>query len=255
MFATERYEKIMEILQEKRTIKVSALSELFGVSIETIRRDLDYMEKDGRLKKVYGGAVLEQVIAQEKNHTSRIAANAGLKQEIAGIACRYVEEGQSIAMDASTTNLEIAKVLKNNFDHLTVITNAIDIALELHDKEHFNTILTGGVLRGEELCLIGGLAEEFLEKFHIDKVFASVSGISITNGFTDYGLGEYHVKKKMIERAREVIVVADSSKFDVVSLMKVGDLDICDFIITDSKINANIMLKYQEKGLKIINKV
>lgn len=92
LFATERYEKIMEILREKRTIKVSALSELFGVSIETIRRDLDYLEKDGRLKKVYRGAALEQVLAQEKSLTSRIAANAGLKQKIARIACRYVED-------------------------------------------------------------------------------------------------------------------------------------------------------------------
>lgn len=255
MLATERHQRIMEILHENRSVKVSDLSELFGVSIETIRRDLDLLEKNGKLSKVYGGAVLEQVIAQEKNLTSRISTNTGLKQEIALIACRFVEEGQSIAMDASTTNLEIAKMLKKSFSRLTVITNAIDIALELHGKEHFNIILTGGVLRGDELCLLGGLAEEFLEKFHIDKVFASVSGISITSGFTDYGLGEYHIKRKMIERAREVIVVADSSKFDVVSLMKVGNLDICDFIITDSKINTNIMLKYQEKGVKIINKV
>ncbi len=255
MLATERHEKIMEILNEKKSVKVSALSELFNVSIETIRRDLDYMEKDGRLTKVYGGAVLEHVVAKEINLTSRISANVELKQEIGRIACRFVEEGQSIALDTSTTNLEIAKVLKKNFNRLTVITNAIDIALEMKDKEHFNTVLTGGVLRGDELCLLGGLAEEFLDKFHIDKVFASVSGISLTSGFTDYGLGEYHVKKKMIERAREVIVVADSTKFDIVSLMKVGDLDICDFIITDSKLNPNILLKYQEKGIKIVNQL
>lgn len=253
MLAQERHEKIMEMLLDKKSVKVTALAQMFGVSIETIRRDLDCLEKDGRLTKVYGGAVLEHVIAQEKNLNLRIATNRDLKQEIARIACRFVDEGQSIAMDTSTTNLEIAKMLKKNFHRLTIITNAVDIALELRDKEHFNTILTGGVLRGDEMCLLGGLAEEFLEKFHIDKVFASISGISVSNGFTDYGLGEYHVKIKMIERAREVIVVADSSKFDVISLLKVGDLDMCDLIITDSKINAKVLQKYQEKGVKIIN--
>jgi len=249
----ERQEKIMVMLLDKTSVKVSELARIFGVSIETIRRDLDFLGKEGRLTKVYGGAILEHVVAQEKNLTSRISTNRELKQEIARIACRFVEEGQSIALDASTTNLEIAKMLKKNFNRLTIITNAIDIALELRDKEHFSTILTGGTLRGDELCLIGGLAEEFLEKFHIDKVFASVSGISVTNGFTDYGLGEYHVKRKMIERAREVIVPADSSKFDVISLLKVGDLDMCNFIITDSQLNENVLQKYEENKVKIIN--
>ena len=253
MLTQERQEKIMVMLLDKTSVKVSELARIFGVSIETIRRDLDFLGKEGRLTKVYGGAVLEHVVAQEKNLNSRISANREQKQEIARIACRFVEEGQSIALDASTTNLEIAKMLKKSFNRLTIITNAIDIALELRDKEHFNTILTGGTVRGDELCLIGGLAEEFLEKFHIDKVFASVSGISVTNGFTDYGLGEYHVKRKMIERAREVIVPADSSKFDVISLLKVGDLDMCNFIITDSQLNENVLQKYEENKVKIIN--
>ena len=84
-------------------------------------------------------------------------------------------------------------------------------------------------------------------------MFASVSGVSISNGFTDYGLGEYHVKMKMIERAREVIVPADSSKFDVISLIKVGNLDLCDFIITDSHLNENILQKYRENKVRIVN--
>lgn len=254
MLSQERQEKIMGLLQDKRSVKASELSKYFGVSIETIRRDLDYLKKEGQLTKVYGGAILEKVVAQEQNLILRASTNHALKQEIARIACRFVEEGQSIAMDSSTTNLEIAKMLKKNFDRLTVITNGIDIAMELRDKEHFNTVLTGGTLRVGEVCLVGGLAEEFLDKFHIDKVFASVSGISISNGFTDYGLGEYHVKMKMIERAREVIVPADSSKFDVISLIKVGNLDLCNFIITDSRLNENVLQKYQENKVRIVNR-
>ncbi|SHI22274.1 transcriptional regulator, DeoR family [Sporobacter termitidis DSM 10068] len=254
MLTQERHEKIIKILREEKSVKVSELAEMFGVSIVTIRRDLDYLNKEGRLTKVYGGAILEHVVAQEKKYTVRAAANLELKKEIAQIACQFVEEGQSIALDTSTTNLEIAKMLKKNFDHLTIITNAIDIALELRDKDRFSIILTGGTLRGDELCLLGGLAEEFLNKFHIDKVFASVSGISVSDGFTDYGLGEYHVKMKMIERAREVIIPADSSKFDVISLLKMGDLDLCDFIITDSKLDKNILQKYLDNQVKIVNK-
>lgn len=255
MLTQERQDLIMETLTKEKSVKVAELAERFGVSIVTIRRDLDYLNKQGHLTKVYGGAVIEKVVAQEKKLLTRAAANLELKQEIAEIACRFVEEGQSIALDSSTTNLEIAKALKKHFDSLTVITNGIDIALALRDKEHFNTILTGGILRGDELCVLGGLAEEFLDKFHIDKVFASVSGISISNGFTDYGLGEYNVKTKMIERAREVIVPADNSKFDVISLLKVGELDICDFIITDSKIDPNVLQKYRDNNIKIVNSI
>jgi DeoR/GlpR family transcriptional regulator of sugar metabolism len=254
LLAQDRHAKILEILREEKSVKVSRLIKLFNVSIETVRRDLEHLEKEGLLKRVYGGAVLENINSVEVNFKVRETKNVEEKREIAEIASRYINEGQSIAMDVSTTNDELAKVIKKKFDKLTVITNSIKIALELSDKEKFNVILIGGLLRQEELCIVGGLAEKFLDDFHIDISFMSMSGISIKGDLTDYGFGEAQVKKKMIERAQRTIVLADSSKFDVVSLLKIATVDKVDMIITDSKLNKNVLNKYLEKGIEVINK-
>ena len=253
MLAQDRHTKILEILNKDKSVKVSTLIKLFDVSIETVRRDLEYLEKEGYLKRVHGGAVLEEVNGKELHFTERETKCIDEKKQIAEIACKYIKEGQSIAMDVSTTNHEIAKAIKNKFNKLTIITNSLLIAMELSDKEKYNIILTGGLLKQEELCLVGNLAENFLNDFHIDTAFISVSGISVDGELTDFGFEEIHVKKKMIERAQQVIVAADSSKFCVVSLLKVANFNDIDMIITDSKLNKNILNKYREDGIEVIN--
>ncbi|NMM65203.1 DeoR/GlpR transcriptional regulator [Clostridium sp. P21] len=253
MLAQDRYAKILKMLNQEKSIKVSALTKLFNVSIDTVRRDLESLEKEGLLKRVYGGAVLEKTNSKELHFTERETKHIEEKKEIGEIACRYIKEGQSIAMDVSTTNHEIAKAMKNKFDKLTIITNSLLIAMEFCNKEKYNIILTGGLLRQEELCIVGNLAENFIKNFHIDTAFISMSGISINEELTDYGLGELQIKRKMMERAQQVIVVADSSKFDVVSLLKAASFDEIDAIITDSKLNKKVLDKYKEFGIEITN--
>lgn len=254
LLAHERQTTILEILNKERTVKVSKLIKVLNVSIETVRRDLEFLEKEGRLKRVYGGAVLEKVNGVELTGIDRKTKYIDEKRELALCATRYVEEGQSIALDISTTNLEFAKALKKVIKRLTVITNSLEIAAELSDMDKYTVILTGGVMRNEELCIVGDLAEEFISKFHIDTAFMSMSGISLNCGLTDYGMGEVEVKKKMMEVAQRTIVLADSSKFNVISLLKVCDIDKVDMVITDSKLNVNVMEKYTNNGLVIINK-
>jgi DeoR family fructose operon transcriptional repressor len=252
MFAEERYEKIMEHLKKDRSIKVSILTKEFGVSIETIRRDLEFLEKEGYLKRVHGGAVLEEVNSRELTFTVRETKNKKEKQEIAQKATRFVTEGQSIAIDVSTTNTEFAKALKSKFKRLTVLTNSMIITKELSTMPDYTILFAGGVVRNEEMCTVGDYAEQFVSQFHIDTFFMSMSGISLTKGLTDYGLGEVQVKKKMLEVAQQSIVLADSSKFDVVSLLKISDFNQISRIITDSNIHQNILDKYMEYGVEII---
>ncbi len=254
MLAHERQEIIMQMINKDRTVKVSRLIKTFNVSIETVRRDLEILEKDGKLRRVYGGAVLETVNGIELTSIDRKTKNIDEKRELAKTATKYVKEGQSIALDISTTNLEFARALKKVIRRLTVLTNSLEIAAEFSDMDKYTVILIGGVMRNEELCIVGDLAEQFIEKFHIDTAFMSMSGISLKNGFTDYGMGEVQVKKKMMEVAQQIIVLADSSKFDVVSLLKVCDIDSIDIVITDSKLNSNIIEKYSDSGVIIVNK-
>jgi DeoR family glycerol-3-phosphate regulon repressor len=226
---------------------------LFDTSIETVRRDLEHLEKSGYLKRVYGGAVLEKVGTNEVNFSIRETKNINEKVEIGEIASRYVSEGQAIAFDVSTTNTEIAKAIKKKINKLTVITNSIAIAEELSDMENYTIFLVGGVLKKEERCLIGSMAEKFIEQFHIDITFVSCSGISFSSGITDYGIGELEVKKKMMEYSQQSIVVADSSKFGIVSLLNVCGFENINMIITDSKLNEAVKNKYLELGTEIIN--
>jgi DeoR/GlpR family transcriptional regulator of sugar metabolism len=253
MLVQERYDKILELLEKNKSVKVSYLMNLFDTSIETVRRDLEHLEKAGYLKRVYGGAVLEKVGINEVNFTIRENKNMDEKIEIGELASRYVTEGQAIAFDVSTTNTEIAKAVKKKIKKLTVITNSIAIAEELSDMEDYTIFLVGGVLKKEERCLIGSMAEKFIEQFHIDLTFVSCSGISLSEGITDYGIGELEVKKQMMKYSQQSIVVADSTKFGIVSLLNVCGFDKISMIITDSKLNEKVKNKYLELGTEIIN--
>jgi DeoR/GlpR family transcriptional regulator of sugar metabolism len=126
--------------------------------------------------------------------------NAELKHEIGEIVSSFIKEGQSIALDASTTNHEVIKVLKTKFKKLTILTNYLPIINELQDMEKYTVIITGGILHNEEQSIVGGLSEESIGKLHVDIALISITGISLHNGMTDYGFDEVRVKKKMMSK-------------------------------------------------------
>lgn len=254
MLVKQRYDRILEILDDVHSVRVSELVEEFGVSVETVRRDLEYLESIGKLKRVHGGAILEIDNSKEQSFTTRETLHIEKKREIGEIATRYVKENMVIAMDVSTTNTEFAKALKKKIQSLTVITNSLPIAMELSEMPNYTIILLGGQIRNSELCVVGEMAERFLDPFHIDRLFLSMSGISLYEGLTDYGVGEWNIKKKMLAKASSCYVLADSSKFDAVSMLKVCTFDEIDGIITDSSLSEKIKRKYEEKHITIINK-
>ncbi|WP_309228319.1 DeoR/GlpR family DNA-binding transcription regulator [Virgibacillus saliphilus] len=252
LFAKERHNEIVKMVRKDKSVKVSHLMNYFHVSFETIRRDLEFLEKQGFLTRVHGGAVLEEINSRELSFTVRESKYLKEKQEIAKKAIDYVIEGQSIAMDVSTTNTEFAKELKKQFSRLTVLTNSMTIANELSEMPDYTIIFAGGILRNQELCTVGDFTEDFITQFHIDTFFMSISGVSLTKGLTDYGAGELQVKKKMMEIAQRKIVLADSSKFDVVSLLNACTFDEVNRIITDSKISESVLEKYRNTGVEIL---
>ena len=254
LLAEERYEKILEMLEKDRSVKVSMLTKMFGVSIETIRRDLEHLEKQGLLERVYGGAVLSKISSRQLPFKTREKEHLEEKQEIAEIASRFISEGQSIAVDASTTAFEVVKVLKSKFQRLTVLTNSLHVANELSNMEKYTVILAGGILKNEELSLSGMLTEYAISQFNIDTAFIGVSGISLKDGLTDYMFDQLPIQRKMIEVSQQSIVLAHSNKFDTSSLIKICDIDEINMIITDSKIKPNVLERYQKAGIDIINK-
>ncbi|ULL18007.1 DeoR/GlpR transcriptional regulator [Paenibacillus sp. H1-7] len=253
MFVQQRHQAIIQKLHKEKSVVVSDLIDMFGVSFETVRRDLEFLEKEGFLKRVHGGAIPADIdYKKEQPLTIRETKFMEEKRQLVELATRYVSEGQSIALDVSTTNTEFARALKRKFEKLTIITNSLPIANELVEMPHYTIILTGGVVRNEERGTVGEWAEAFVSQFHADLFFMSASGVSLEEGITDFGIGELQIKKLMHKNARRTIVLADSSKLDVVSLLKVCPIEQVERIVTDALADRDIAAKYREHGIEVV---
>ncbi|WP_409342042.1 DeoR/GlpR family DNA-binding transcription regulator [Paenibacillus sp. MBLB4367] len=254
MFAQERHKAIVRKLQREQSVKASELVELFEVSTETIRRDLEHLECEGLLKRVHGGAVAaEPGLGEEIPYAEREIEQLEEKNELAEIAVTYVSEDDSIALDASTTNERFAKALKSRVERLTVVTNSLRILNELIDMPHYRIILAGGLVRSDERSIVGDMAEAFISQFHVDTFFMSMGGVSLAKGITSYGIGEVSLQKAMHRNAQKTIALGASSKFDTVSLLKVCDCAEVECFVTDSKINKDIVRAYGEHGIEIVH--
>jgi len=251
MLAEERHEKIVELVNERGSIRVSELSELLGVTEETIRRDLDRLEKDGKLRRSHGGAVsIREQSQPEIPFGEREITNAEEKKRIAAEAIRLIRPHDRILLDASTTAWYMARILPDV--PLTVLTNSVKVAVELAGKERVRVISTGGQLANRSLSYVGPMAERALDEYHVDKAFLSCKGVH-----PDYGLSESNelqarVKQKMADIADEIILLADTSKFGVQAFARFAAPDRVSLIITDSRLPEEARAPYASRGIRII---
>ncbi|WP_066685788.1 DeoR/GlpR family DNA-binding transcription regulator [Christensenella intestinihominis] len=244
MLAQERYKVICEMLQKQRTAKVTQLSSVLNVSRETIRRDLEYLEKEGLLVRVHGGASLVRFDTAQASFDARLHEKYLQKEQIANTALQYISEGQSISLDYSTTSLALATKLKQHFQQLTVVTNSIEVFYTLSDVPSFNLIFCGGIFNHMERGCFGEQAHNVIRQLNIDTAFIGIGGISLRDGCTETFYEGVQMLKLFLQAAQQKIVLADSSKFDIVTLIKVCDLDNIDLIITDSLAKKKILEKY-----------
>lgn len=249
----DRQMLIRDFLQKHRTVKNTQLADHLNVSQETIRRDLDIMEKTGILTRIHGGAYLNQNFVHETDYLYRETIHQHQKKQIAQKAVEFVRENQTIGLDVSTTNTEIALALSLHFQNLTIITNSIVIAIELSKKSKFTILMPGGLIRNEELCFVGESSATYLQQFHLDLLFMSFSGVSLTDGFTDYGFGEAPLKKAMIQNTDQIYAVGDSSKFNVNALLKICPLHHVTALITDNHLAPTIRADFESCGLTIFS--
>lgn len=254
MLAIERRNKILAVLQAEGRVVVSDLSQKFDVTEETIRRDLEKLEKDGFARKTYGGAILNEGYNVDLPYTVRKKTNVPSKQSIAEIIASMVEDGDHIMMDASSTAVFAAKHIKNR-KNITLITNSIEILLELSDVTGWKILSTGGTLKEGALALVGHQAENMIKTFHVDKSIISCKGIDLEKGFTDSNEPDAYIKKLMLESANTKILAVDNSKFDKISFTQIGEFAELDVVITNGEpderwkqafISAEVELRYKE---------
>lgn len=236
MLPNQRREKILELLKEDGSAKVIELAKIFKVTEVTVRQDLEKLEKEGLINREHGGAFLKSVEDYVRNFALMNQDNMDRKQLIGKKAAELVESGDTIILDSGSTTTEIAKHLAGR-KNLTVITNALNIALLLGAEPGIEVIVTGGEFKPPTLSLTGQKAAAFFEGIHVDKLFLATAGISLRSGLTYPSLSDIIVKKAMIDVAEKVYLVADSSKIGKNAFASLGALSLIDYIITDASIN------------------
>lgn len=253
MLAIERRNEILEKLQTDRRVVVSELSQLYDVSEETIRRDLEKLVNDGYAIKSYGGAVINENINIELPFNIRKNRNILGKQHIAELVAGLINDGDSIMLDASTTAVYIAKTLQEKGKkNLTVITNSIEIIIELFDAQDWTVLSTGGVSREGSFALVGPQTDRMLSSYHVDKAVISCKGIDVSAGFTDSDDLHANNKRTMLKAAKEKILAIDSSKFDRIAFTEIGTLDDLTTVITDEKPEEKWLQVFEDSGIKCI---
>lgn len=218
-------------------VRVSDLAEKFNVSSETIRRDLEVLEKTEQLKRVYGGAVKLSYQHGEPPYQQREMIHSEEKMAIGHRAASLIKDGDTIFLDSGTTTIETAKSIAG-IQRLTIITNSLPVANLLKDsllQEVFRgkVIMLGGEISPDQQSVSGYLCEEMLKNFYVDKAFLSVGGVSLQTGISDYDLNESNISKLVSKNSKEVIVLADHSKMGVQSFSHITTLEQVDVIISD----------------------
>ena len=248
----ERRSKILHLLNENGQVFVQELSEEFNVSEVTIRKDLDLFESRKLLIRSRGGAMkYESSVGTDYQITDKDKINYADKVNIGKRAAILVQDGDTIIIDSGTTTLEVAKNLNRDYN-INIITNAINIVNQLLQFNNINIIVPGGSIRKNSHSLIGPLAEKSLANFYVDKVFIGVDGFNVSQGAFTPNIEEASLNQRMIEIAKEVILVTDSSKFNRKSLAFICPPNKIDIIVTDNKIDKEVERQLIEIGIKVI---
>ncbi|MBB3109992.1 DeoR/GlpR family transcriptional regulator of sugar metabolism [Paenibacillus phyllosphaerae] len=250
MLVAERYERIVQLVNERGSIRVTELSEICQVTEETIRRDLDKLEATGKLRRSHGGAVSVKEQHSETPYAEREIIHADEKRRIAAEAVNCISPKDRILLDASTTAWYMAASLPDM--PLTVLTNSIRVATELSTKEKIQVIAAGGQLAQRSLSFVGPLAERSLESYHVDKAFLSCKGVHMERGISESHELQARVKSKMVGMADHVYLLADASKFGVQAFTHVANLQEIHTLITDRGIDELTLAQLKEKAIEVI---
>ena len=250
-----RQQKILELLGAKEAVSVSELSKSLNVSEVTIRTDLNNLAKLGKIDRTHGGAYLiEERLKQEYTFHARKSLNFQKKQKIGELASTFVKSSECLLLDASTTVLALAYALKkrNDLKDITVIPTGIWTALELMGSSNINVLLPGGYLRHTSGSITGLPTNDFLGDLIIQKAFLGAWGISCAEGLTDTHLVEIELKKFIISRSREIIVLVDGSKFRQIGLSAYASINQISKIITDASAPVEEIKKLRTEGVEVL---
>jgi DeoR/GlpR family transcriptional regulator of sugar metabolism len=251
MFPDQRRQKIYELLQENGSARVRDLSAAFDVTEPTIRQDLEKLENDGLIVREHGGAYIKDFAGPVETLTTSHTENLPQKRAIGELAASFVEINDSLIIDSGSTTTEFARCLAQKRG-LTVVTNALNIALILGAEPSNEVMMTGGRFKAPTLSLTGETAAELFPRINADKLFLATRGFSLESGLTYPGFSDLPVKKAMIESAKTIYLLADSSKIGLTAFASLGELDKVDVLITDEGIRPEQIRELEDFGMRVV---
>src|ERR1044072_736810 len=251
MLNVERQTKILELLEKRGQITVVDLSKRFKTSEVTIRNDLKALHDRGLVRRAHGGAVKVATVRMDPSLKIKAELHADEKRRIGAAAAEMINDGDSIILDSGTTTQQIARQIKHKKD-LKVITNGLNIAMELFGAKDIQLIFLGGVIRQNSLSAVGHFAEDILAQLSADKVLLAVDACDVEFGLSTPNVEESQVNQEMARIAKETILVADSSKFGKRSLSRIAPLSDIDIIITDKTLPTETQTELRSHELKLV---
>jgi DeoR family transcriptional regulator, fructose operon transcriptional repressor len=250
VLAPERWESLRTLIRQSGVIRVEDLSRQLKVSVATVRRDLDHLERSGAVRRVHGGAVSVESRLEEPLFENKTSLAAREKQRIAEAALAFIESGDTVYLDGGSTVLELARLLRDR-PNLTVVTNSLRAAEELAGRGP-RLLVIGGELRRLSQTLVGPLTRLVLKELHLDKAFMGTIGFALNQGLTTTDPSEAFTKELVMRQSRQVIVLADSSKAGKVSFARAGGWDKVHALITDSGLDKHFAKELIKQQIKLV---
>lgn len=251
MYAPERHQEILSRARTEGRVDVAALAAALDVTAETIRRDLTALERHGQLRRVHGGAIPVERLGFEPGLNTRDATMAAEKRRIAQTAVQELPAEGAILLDAGTSTARLAEILPTDRE-LTVVTNALPIAITLAARPNLTVLTVGGRVRGRTLAAVDQWALRVLAETFVDVAFVGTNGLTIERGLSTPDVAEAAVKRAMLQAARRVVVLADHTKFGNDCFASFGDLDQIDTVITDNALDPEIANQFERAGVKLV---
>ena len=252
MFANERQQKILSLLKANGAVTTAELIDLFGVSIETVRRDLLQLERSGHLQRVHGGATALGAMRPYSDLPHRLEANQNAKAQLCETAALLVKEEDIIYIDSGSTAYFFAHALARRFSRLTIITHSMDVFEILSPKENFQIILCGGCYDPREKAFYGAITLDALRQLHVRKAFLCPSAISLKTGIWDYDRALTQVQKQILTICDQAIFLADSEKFETSALLKLCDTSANHIYVTDPGLPQQFRQLYRDQERTVI---
>jgi DeoR family transcriptional regulator, fructose operon transcriptional repressor len=251
MLPSQRRQAILAEVRTATAVSAESLARRFAVSVETIRRDLRSLDREGLLDRVYGGATRPSGRSSEGSFAARSVRNIARKRAIAALAAGLVEPEETIIIDVGTTALEVARALPPAFRG-RVLTNSVPVAMELSGRSDIELLLSGGQVRAGDGACSGAHAGGFFGEFYADRAFLGSGGVHPDAGLTDYYPAEVVVRRTIISHTAACYVLADSSKLGLIAVRRVCQLDQLTAVITDDEADQAVVAGLEGAGATIL---